>query len=58
MCTVLLPPGGYQIAVNKYIVRGPTGLNLMEPSGPVQACYRNCFCFTSWWYIVTLFETC
>jgi len=31
MCTVLLPPGGYPIAVNKYSVIEKDGLNFVRP---------------------------
>jgi hypothetical protein len=47
MRTVLLPPADNPIAVKKYIARGPTNLKLLELSGPLQACYRDCICFTS-----------
>ena len=43
MCTVLLPPGGYQIAVNKYIISYINNLLNRRKSVTYHITYKICF---------------
>jgi len=44
MCTVLLPPGGYPIAVNKYISYPKTVVLCVGVFGCVGVCVWVCVC--------------
>jgi hypothetical protein len=41
MCTVLLPPGGYPIAVNKYIIQFPGQAAIKQSMYPLNATEQN-----------------